>query len=165
MRRGGCGRRASSLRPAAGLEVAQAAQPSGWGCGTLASFAQAQIDNVGGEPLSELGQGIQFGLVKVLKRRLDGPAAGGDDLPRGGSPGRRQGESDRASVIRGRLAGDMTIGHQAVDQTHGRRVRKPEDTPQSLDRAPARELMQGHERRRGLAAATGGCLGCPNDAV
>ena len=47
----------------------------------------------------------QFGRVKVLKRRLDGPAAGGDDLPRGGSPGRRQGEAtERRSSAAGSRA-------------------------------------------------------------
>ena len=63
------------------------------------------------------------------------------------------------------LAGHVTVGHQAVDQAHGRRVRQPEDPSQLLDRAPGRELMQGHERGRSLAAATSGCFGRPNDAI
>lgn len=57
IRRGDCRRGASAVRPAAGLKVAQAAQPSAWRRSALASFVQSETGNVGGEAFREPGEG------------------------------------------------------------------------------------------------------------
>ena len=57
IRRGDCRRGASALGPAAGLKVAQTAEPSAWRCSALAPFVQSETDNVGGKPFREPGEG------------------------------------------------------------------------------------------------------------
>ncbi|MFZ0975394.1 MAG: hypothetical protein WAN22_24415 [Solirubrobacteraceae bacterium] len=86
----------------------------------MVSLIQSQIGHLPCKPFREPGQGPQFGLGEMLERRLDGPLASGDDPPSGRAAGGSQAERHRAPVFGAALAGHVTVGNQAVDQTHRR---------------------------------------------
>ena len=84
IRCGACRRGAPSLRPAAGLKVEEAAQPSAWRGRALAAFVESKIGNFRGDPFREPGEGTQFSLGQAFERRGDRPMARSDD-PQGGA--------------------------------------------------------------------------------